>query len=783
MGIVKSSGSKPPISLLAERSEKLLQSQSVASAGLLDDNEEQKPAFVDHAQTKIMFGRADDQLQSVESDFFTITLEQSKPSSFLVPDSPIFDKKQRWVPVGETIEVAGEKIRGGMLYVGRRCVSEPSRINLKLEVSELSVDISAHPIARRSSYGRLSPKERRAYLQWLSGGREDPCAGIGFVYLFFYGLEYRVLVDAKKDPVAAADVLAIISEIERLREVYHGSRIFNRDAGRLLRFLAATCIGPERYLGAPPLIKKRTYEKCAELCIGLGQLAAKEIPIPADWALAWVLANWDIEKPAAVARYRETFSSLFKAEYEQLYGEGFIIPSCKKRLEYDYVAISPVMGWRIVEWSSGLPDVMDMLEPRKKLQLVVDKCVAEYGRCEIYYERNPSKPDAADKLLQLPVSLWPKSTRRRINDLKHRVDEGMLVMNVGELSDSMGIDCCLSRSKFVGVVRALEFLGVGVEHSLLFSKKTPKADDVVSLFSIKPEDGPLQISIMYRAAAAILDFSFVIVLADGGLSPRKTILLSRFIDFWSNLGGAQYKRLKARFSLLLGQNVSVQGLKNNLQLACGITVPCLKKSLEPLTSEIKRAVAELLTDMAQTDGEVSLKKLNLLEQLYTALKLDRQLLYSHLHVSASGRPVGVSVYGKSFQAITQSASTIQSGFALDFERIAQLQRETEQVFALLAHVFVDDSAEEPAAEDVTPSEGAVGIYGLDAGHSAFLKLLISRPEWNREDLEAMAGDMDIMLDGALELINDMAFEHFDMPVTEGEDPFEINPDIMEKLPL
>jgi hypothetical protein len=29
----------------------------------------------------------------------------------------------------------------------------------------------------------------------------------------------------------------------------------------------------------------------------------------------------------------------------------------------------------------------------------------------------------------------------------------------------------------------------------------------------------------------------------------------------------------------------------------------------------------------------------------------------------------------------------------------------------------------------------------------------------------------------------MAFEHFDMPVTEGEDPFEINPDVMENLPL
>ncbi len=40
-----------------------------------------------------------------------------------------------------------------------------------------------------------------------------------------------------------------------------------------------------------------------------------------------------------------------------------------------------------------------------------------------------------------------------------------------------------------------------------------------------------------------------------------------------------------------------------------------------------------------------------------------------------------------------------------------------------------------------------------------------------------------MLDGALEQINDMAFELFDMPVSEGDDPIEINPDILSELAL
>jgi hypothetical protein len=163
--------------------------------------------------------------------------------------------------------------------------------------------------------------------------------------------------------------------------------------------------------------------------------------------------------------------------------------------------------------------------------------------------------------------------------------------------------------------------------------------------------------------------------------------------------------------------------------------------------------------------------------------LDPQSLYSDLHVAASGNPAGALQATPSVPASTPAKSA--GGFALDHERIAQLQRESEQVSALLAQVFVDDLPAEP--EEIAVEEAAVedtsAICGLDADHSAFLRVLVSRTEWAREELEAVAGDMELMLDGALEQINDMAFEHFDMPVTEGEDPFEINPEIMEKLLL
>ncbi|EPN55235.1 hypothetical protein A245_23556, partial [Pseudomonas syringae pv. actinidiae ICMP 19096] len=118
--------------------------------------------------------------------------------------------------------------------------------------------------------------------------------------------------------------------------------------------------------------------------------------------------------------------------------------------------------------------------------------------------------------------------------------------------------------------------------------------------------------------------------------------------------------------------------------------------------------------------------------------------------------------------------------------VAQLQRETAAVSALLANVFKGDQEDEQISAEATAqnaSDAETHLYGLDTEHSAFLRLLVSRNAWTRQALENATATMDLMLDGALEQINDMAFELFDMPVSEGDDPIEINPDILSELTL
>ena len=54
---------------------------------------------------------------------------------------------------------------------------------------------------------------------WLASGRKEPAAYIGYVFLFFYGIERRVLVDAQTSLGQGRDRRAA-REVERLLAIY-----------------------------------------------------------------------------------------------------------------------------------------------------------------------------------------------------------------------------------------------------------------------------------------------------------------------------------------------------------------------------------------------------------------------------------------------------------------------------------------------------------------------------------------------------------------------------------
>jgi TerB N-terminal domain len=146
----------------------------------------------------------------------------------------------QWYPRSQTVEVHGYRING-MVYVGTRLSAvngqgaEPALVNPLLPVHRSSFSYAALDLPYWPNYGSLSPRARGRYLRWLAEGRKDPEIGIGFVFLFFYGLERRLLADDCPEEEQAE----IMEEIETLRGVYGKHPAFHSYAFRLLDFWRA----------------------------------------------------------------------------------------------------------------------------------------------------------------------------------------------------------------------------------------------------------------------------------------------------------------------------------------------------------------------------------------------------------------------------------------------------------------------------------------------------------------------------------------------------------------
>lgn len=672
--------------------------------------------------------------------------------------------KARWVPPGESVEVAGFSLPAGMLYVGSSLSGsygqvEPALINPSFKVTKANIDIGERLTGYWPSYSECSPDARRAYLQWLDDGRRAPEANIGYVFLFFYGLERRVLVDARTDADAKADIPVIKMEVERLLGIYSTNNSFRHYASQFLGYIDAETVEPASYKQLPPSLSS-SYELPIRLKIGLGQLAVDQQPVPASWALAWALAEPNIARRTAVGRCPEMFENLFKTKYAEAYGEGLRLPVNRTKLKLSYQAASgSLRGHDFTRNVGELPDVSALSAPVKKLQDLVTECTDLLDPYSRFLGRNPDKKDALEGLLLLPAANWPALVKAELDGIKVKVGNGMLVLSFGELTGKLKCAGALSRDKVLSLARALESLHLGMEPDVLGGRKLPKSEDKVALFAIDTTDGEMRGTPAYQAAAVTLDLAASVALADGDASANELLHLTRQIDSWTHLSVSHRKRLKAHLRICIDQPA---------------TLASLKKHIESLAAETKRAVAKFLAHLAEADGTVTPDEVKLLERVYKTLQLDAKLVYSDLH--SAGTP------GKIVAAPETTKATHAGGFVLDPQRIVQLQKETEEVTALLSGVFAEETTEIqasiPAEEE---PEVKANVLGLDQAYIPFLRLLTSRSSWTRQELDDAAVDMELMLDGALEHINEAAVDHFDAPLIEGDDPVEINQEVLEKL--
>lgn len=708
-----------------------------------------------------------------EDGFVTFKLDsQSDFKEKSIPSAPKTElqKASGWIAPDRVVEINGLKIRGGMFYLGSKRSSlyrnEPSFIDTSLPISHRKVDLAERLMGYWPSYSQISSEARRAYLEWLADGRCNPTADIGYIFLFFYGLEQRALVDAQTNLQAKQEIPLILSEVTRLISIYARSGSFKSYASRFIDYLSLDTFDTKSYLKDPPKILDTSYELPMSYRIALGQLVIDKHPLSVNWALAWVLVDGNIIKRTPAIRCADYFEVLFKQNYVATYGEGFILSPNRTKLKITYFPASSNIPRDLTKNIDDLPDVSVVSKHVKKLQGIVDQTTQQLESYSRYLGRNPDSAKVSDVIFYLPMSLWPENLIVFINKIKEKVLLDPIAIKLKSFLMDLGCNEQPSRSQWTELVSNLANIGLGIEPDIFAGVKMPKNDELIVIFQMDKNDITSRSKPEYQVAIITLDLASSVALADGDVSEIELNLLQGYIESWVHLSQDQQNRLKAILMLRRNQPSSLLSLK---------------KKLEILPIESRESIAQVLIHLVQVDGVVDPAEVKLLEKIYSALQLDRQQLYKGLHTFSTNenfKPViGVS-----------QTSIKDTKFKLNAERIESLQKETALVSTLLANVFVEEEIQpnnenviEPEQEE--PSESNPTLFGLDIEHSAFLRRLITRPQWRREELLNLAADFDLMLDGALENINESTLDHLDEQIIEGDDLLEVNQTLLEKIEI
>lgn len=295
------------------------------------------------------------------------------------------------------------------------------------------------------SYDRLTPPQRGTYLRWLEGGRVDDFDDQACLFLFFYGLEHRILADL--DPTTGTDEIRLIYiELAQLAQRFSHRHSFWHYARSLLDLLDALLVS----LGVAPPERPESHGPVpfsvmpVMLQLELAAAAKHGLPIAPEVALAIVRSHSDARLRTPARRCVEQFDTLFLARYRQRFADGLTLPALTTDplvLSYRPAARGP--QWRSIvfhhsalgttnpsggalslefvplgPYESAVTITIDDLSPvlsaqsfPRPLRDIVEECHAALDRYSRYMGTKDADPTSAKGQALLPPELRQRPAR------------------------------------------------------------------------------------------------------------------------------------------------------------------------------------------------------------------------------------------------------------------------------------------------------------------------------------------------------------------------------------
>ena len=674
----------------------------------------------------------------------------------------------KWIKPGESITIKGQAITGGNFYFGGNLSSldgygtEASLVDDSLKVENKPSSYEDESLGYWPKFISLTPKGRGAYFSWLSGNRSDPETSLGYVFIYFYGLERRITVDSIKQEVDDAEFKSLFDEMLRLKDIYGSSRSFSNYATRLLEIM---CLLRPHVVSHPEL--EQTPQRDSLLFKHrLATTVNGEKPIPAELALAWIrfYPDYNLKKPARRCSYE--FSQMFDRLYSKKYGDGIVVKPNKTRLKIEYHPASPSLrGISLPQ--QDLPDPSNLKGPTNKLIAIADECTAELDA----YSRYLAKPDTSrtdiKAVLLLPDDLSDLGATLGLGKFQKWADDAIStkngLVNVEEfwIYTKSPLPAKINKKEAELIQNIAQKAGYGIAPDTRYHHAKTSADGKLVLFS-EGHGKYFEPSKAFNEMGMALRLGAMVATIDSHVDQTEKTLLIQLIDHDTNLSPTEKRSLHAYLVWRLNTPSNVAGLKARVGT---------------LGATEKAAVSRILIGVAMADGKIDPDEIKQLEKLYTLLGLDKALVTGDIHGMSSSK-AGVRPVSPQSETISPASTSFQ----LDESILAIHESETKDVQSMLGAIFVEDEPVSESDNSATDSSVLEEETGIDKPHYTLFESLIRKDKWTREEVEALCRDSGLMVSGALETINDWSFDKVDAAVLEEDgDAIYVDQEIVEEI--
>ena len=550
-------------------------------------------------------------------------------------------------------------------------------------------------------------------LTWLADGRRHPRAPIGYVLLFFYGLERRILIDNLQHGTITVELPVIAAEIRRLLVVYGADEAFRQYASELLDLLAA--LRPGSDAGQPPYGVDDRWPAPLSLRAALGRFAMSRRPVPVEWALSWVWFHPAVYPRTPQTRCAEEFRRLFAIRYREQFGDGLVVDADQPLVRLRYHPASS----GLVPFDHdlvGVPDVLEDADATRALAALVAAVTDELDAFSRYVGRNPDSRDSLAALALLPSELvsdtdgpaapllaWARDRLGR--DASVVVDGADLVRFWPTAGDKM------TSADVVACAQLLERHGIGLEPDPRLGGPV-LGDGPAVLFEARG-DMPRAAGPEYALATTLLQLAVAVGGVDGEVLAVEQDVMLESLRSALDLTGAEQERLTAHLHWLSAAGAKLTGLG---------------RRVAALPEQRRLAIAEVLVAVAAADGVISPDEVEILIKIFGMLGLTTETLYSRLHAHsvdvpaiparpAADRPQHAPLGRPAAPAPPQTSTP--GVVALDAGVLAASAASTAAVSTLLGDIFGEDEQDDQALDAMSPDDEE-SLDGLDAAHRRLL---------------------------------------------------------------